>query len=128
MLATLIVDSERRTRVFGASDELEDPRSSLGHAVIGTGGHTMCLGVPGQIVGWVDEPHGIATAQVSDVRRSVNVGLIDDPELGDWVLIHVGFAMSKIDEEEAHSTREFLVALGKPYEDELEELRASAIE
>ncbi len=88
----------------------------------------MCLGVPGQIVGWVDEPHGIATAQVSDVRRSVNVGLIDDPELGDWVLIHVGFAMSKIDEEEAHSTREFLVALGKPYEDELEELRASAIE
>ena len=92
----------------------------------------MCLGIPGQIVEWVDEPHHIAKAQVSGVRRSVNVGLLaegpDAVEIGDWVLIHVGFAMSKIDEEEAAATHEFLVMLGDPYQEELAELKASAIE
>jgi len=92
----------------------------------------MCLGIPGQIVEWVDEPHHIAKAQVSNVRRNVNVGLLaegpDAVGVGDWVLIHVGFAMSKIDEEEARSTREFLVQLGTPYEEEMAELRGSAIE
>ena len=92
----------------------------------------MCLGIPGQIVEWVDQTHQIAKADVSGVRRNVNVGLLSEgPErvdIGDWVLIHVGFAMSKIDEEEARSTREFLESLGEPYEEELEELRGSAIE
>ena len=92
----------------------------------------MCLGIPGQIVEWVDEEHHIAKAQVSNVRRNVNVGLLaegpDAVDVGDWVLIHVGFAMSKIDEEEAKSTYDFLVQLGAPYEQELEELRGSAIE
>ena len=92
----------------------------------------MCLGIPGQIVEWVDEKHHIAKAQVSNVRRNVNVGLLaegpDAVDVGDWVLIHVGFAMSKIDEAEAEATREFLEQLGAPYEEELDELRASAIE
>jgi len=92
----------------------------------------MCLGIPGQIVEWVDEPHHIAKAQVSNVRRNVNVALLaegpDAVGIGDWVLIHVGFAMSKIDEDEAKSTHEFLVQLGTPFEDELAELRGSAIE
>ena len=92
----------------------------------------MCLGIPGQIVEWVDEPHHIATAQVSNVRRAVNVGLLaegpDAVGIGDWVLIHVGFAMSKIDEEEAQATREFLELLGDPYKEELAELKGCAIE
>ena len=92
----------------------------------------MCLGIPGQIVEFVDERHHIAKAEVSGVRRNVNVGLLtegaDAVGVGDWVLIHVGFAMSKIDEEEARQTREFLEMLGEPYEQELEELKGSAIE
>jgi hydrogenase expression/formation protein HypC len=92
----------------------------------------VCLGIPGQIVELVDEQHHIAKAEVSGVRRNVNVGLLaegpDAVGIGDWVLIHVGFAMSKIDEAEARATREFLQALGEPFEQELEELRGSSIE
>ena len=92
----------------------------------------MCLGIPGQIVEWVDATHQIAKAEVSGVRRNVNVGLLaagpDAVDVGDWVLIHVGFAMSKIDEEEAHETRRFLELLGDPYKEELEELKGSQIE
>ena len=92
----------------------------------------MCLGIPGQIVEVVDAEHHIAKAEVSGVRRNVNVGLLaegpDAVGVGDWVLIHVGFAMSKIDEEEAQSTLEFLRALGEPFEAELDELKGSAIE
>jgi hydrogenase expression/formation protein HypC len=92
----------------------------------------MCLAIPGQIVEWVDRDLNIAKAQVADVRRNVNVGLLAETEdavaIGDWVLIHVGFAMSKIDEEEARSTRAFLEELGDPFNEELAELRASAIE
>lgn len=92
----------------------------------------MCLGVPGQIVEMLGEHEHMARADVSGVRRAVNVGLLAETDdavtVGDWVLIHVGFAMSKIDEDEARATREFLVSLGEPYEAELEELRASSIE
>ncbi len=91
----------------------------------------MCLGIPGQIVEVVDPEHHIAKAEVSGVRRNVNVGLLtgdDAVDVGDWVLIHVGFAMSKIDEEEANATRRFLETLGAPYEEELSELRGSRIE
>ncbi|MDQ3631782.1 MAG: HypC/HybG/HupF family hydrogenase formation chaperone [Actinomycetota bacterium] len=92
----------------------------------------MCLGIPGQIVEWVDEKTNIAKAEVSGVRRAVNVGLLaegqDAVDVGDWVLIHVGFAMSKIDEEEAKSTLEFLIQLGNPFEEELAELEGSRIE
>ena len=89
----------------------------------------MCLAIPGQIVEMVDEETHIAMAEVSGVRRNVNVGLLaDGPDavgVGDWVLIHVGFAMSKVDEEEANATREFLLSLGEAYESELEELQKS---
>ncbi len=92
----------------------------------------MCLAIPGQIVEIVDEETNIAQAEVSGVRRNVNVGLLaDGPDavgVGDWVLIHVGFAMSKVDEEEARATREFLEELGDPYHEELEELKGSTIE
>jgi hydrogenase expression/formation protein HypC len=91
----------------------------------------MCLGIPGQIVELVDSEHHIAKAEVSGVRRNVNVGLLAEGDdavgVGDWVLIHVGFAMSKIDEEEAKQTRQFLETLGAPYEQELAELKASGI-
>ncbi len=76
--------------------------------------------------------HHIAKAEVSGVRRNVNIGLLSEgPDavgVGDWVLIHVGFAMSKIDEEEAQATREFLETLGETYEAELDELKTSQIE
>ena len=92
----------------------------------------MCLAIPGQIVEWVDEELNIAKVQVANVRRNVNVGLLAETEdavnIGDWVLIHVGFAMSKIDEAEAQATREFLEQLGAPYEEELAELEGSTIE
>ena len=92
----------------------------------------MCLAIPGQIVELIDEHNLIAKAEVSGVRRTINIGLLGDgPDgvgVGDWVLIHVGFAMSKIDEEEARATREFLISLGEPFEAELEELEKSRIE
>lgn len=91
----------------------------------------MCLGIPGQLVEWVDSEHHIAKADVSGVRRNINVALLtgeDAVDIGDWVLIHVGFAMSKVDEEEARATREFLETLGGEWESELDELRGSAIE
>jgi hydrogenase expression/formation protein HypC len=92
----------------------------------------MCLAIPGQIVEWVDKELNIAKAEVASVRRNVNVGLLAETDdavgIGDWVLIHVGFAMSKIDAEEARATREFLEQLGDPYRDELAELAASKIE
>lgn len=92
----------------------------------------MCLGIPGKIVEIVDPEHGIAKADVNGVRRNVNIQLLqkqdEDIGLDDWVLIHVGFAMSKIDEEEAQDTYRFLEGLGAAYEQELEELEASRIE
>jgi hydrogenase expression/formation protein HypC len=92
----------------------------------------MCLGIPGQIVEIVNDDFHIAKAEVSGVRRNVNVGLVaegpDAVEVGDWVLIHVGFAMSTIDEDEARATREALESLGDTFEQELEELRASSID
>ena len=88
----------------------------------------MCLAVPGQILEISDAENRLARVDVVGVRRTVNVGLLDDVGPGDWVLIHVGFALSKIDEEEAHATRQLLELMGAEYEQELEELKASAIE
>ena len=63
----------------------------------------MCLGIPGQIVASVDETGHRAKVDVSGVRRTIDAGLVlpDRLEAGDWVLNHVGFALSKIDREEA---------------------------
>ena len=88
----------------------------------------MCLAIPGQIVEITDQENSLARVEVVGVRRTVNIGLLDDVEPGDWVLIHVGFALSKIDEEEAMATRRLLEMMGAEYEQELEELKASAIE
>jgi hydrogenase expression/formation protein HypC len=88
----------------------------------------MCLAVPGQVVGLVDEANRLAKVDVAGVLRNVNVALLDDVREGDWVLIHVGFAMSKVDEEEARATIALLQQMGEAYEQELEDLKASAIE
>jgi len=64
---------------------------------------------------------------VAGVQRNVNVGLLDAVDAGDWVLIHVGFAMSKVDEEEAQTTLGLLQRMGEAYEQELEDLKGSAI-
>ena len=93
----------------------------------------MCLAIPGQVVEIVDEANRLARVEIAGVRRTVNVGLLDDDpgggvQPGDWVLIHVGFALSKVDEEEAHATLALLQNMGEDYEQELEELKASVIE
>jgi hydrogenase expression/formation protein HypC len=92
----------------------------------------MCLAIPGQIVELVDEHNRLATVDVGGVRRTVNIGLLDlegeGVGPGDWVLIHVGFAISQVDEDEARATRELLERMGSAYEQELQELRTSVIE
>jgi hydrogenase expression/formation protein HypC len=92
----------------------------------------MCLAIPGQVVEFVDHDNQIAKVDVVGVRRNINVSLLSDEsggvQIGDWVLIHVGFAISRIDEEEARATRELLEQMGLEYEQELEELKASVIE
>ena len=88
----------------------------------------MCLAIPGRILEIVDAGNRLAKVDVAGVRRTVNVGLLDDADVGDWVLIHVGFALSKVDEEEALATLRLLQRMGEAYEQELEDLRASVIE
>lgn len=89
----------------------------------------MCLGIPGQVVGIVDAANSIALVDVAGVRRRISLACILDegatPEscMGDWVLIHVGFAMSRIDEAEAKATLDMLMALGDP---DLDAMRAPA--
>jgi hydrogenase expression/formation protein HypC len=87
----------------------------------------VCLAIPGQIVEVVDEANNLATVDVAGVRRKVSIGLLDAVP-GDWVLIHVGFAISRVDEEEALATRALLEQMGAEYEQELHELRESVIE
>ncbi|MEO6859107.1 MAG: HypC/HybG/HupF family hydrogenase formation chaperone, partial [Solirubrobacteraceae bacterium] len=83
----------------------------------------MCLAIPGQVVEIVDEVNQIAKVDVAGVRRNINVSLLavdgDEATPGDWVLIHVGFALSKVDEEEALTTRKLLEGMGEDYEQEL---------
>ncbi len=90
----------------------------------------MCLGVPGRIVSLDDAANMLATVDVVGVRRKVNVTcIVDDSHpfeacLGDWVLVHVGFAMSRIDAERARETLTILDELGE-MQAELESLSAS---
>jgi len=92
----------------------------------------MCLAIPGKIVEVVDETNRLAKVDVAGVQRTINIGLLDaegdGAQPGDWVLIHVGFALSKVDEEEAEATLKLLEGMGADYEQELEELKASVIE
>ena len=87
----------------------------------------MCLGIPGEVVTITDTAANLAVVEVGGVRRVINVGLLDDVTSGDWVLVHVGFAMSKIDEAEAQATLAMLEGLGQAYTDELVALRSSEI-
>lgn len=90
----------------------------------------MCLGIPGKIIDIVDDENSIAKVDVSGVKRNVSVALVRPEGIGpgDWVLIHVGFAMSKIDEDEAHETMKALLLMGQTYTDELQMLHSSQIE
>lgn len=93
----------------------------------------MCLAIPGQVIEIVDTHNRLARVEIAGVRRVVNVSLLDDDSgggvgPGDWVLIHVGFALSRVDEGEALATLALLEQMGAEYEQELEELKASAIE
>ena len=90
----------------------------------------MCLGIPGQILEIVDDANSIAKVDVSGVKRNVSVALVRPEGIasGDWVLIHVGFAMSKIDENEARETMRALMLMGQSYTDELSMLHQSQIE
>ena len=87
----------------------------------------MCLAIPGRITEVVDHDLRLAKVDVAGVRRTVNIGLLDDLAPGDWVLVHVGFALSKVDEEEAAATLALLREMGAEFEQELEELKTSDV-
>ncbi len=89
----------------------------------------MCLGIPGEVIELLDRPD-LAKVNVSGVRRAINIGLLENENVqpGDWILIHVGFALSKIDEKEAAATLAFLEGVGQTYTDELVALAQSTIE
>jgi hydrogenase expression/formation protein HypC len=89
----------------------------------------MCLGIPGEIVEILADREDLAMVSVEGVKRVVNVGLLEDETLvpGDWILIHVGFALSKIDEREAKASLEWLTGVGDAYTDELKALAESDI-
>jgi hydrogenase expression/formation protein HypC len=90
----------------------------------------MCLGIPGRIVSIDDAKRKLATVDVSGVKRQVNIACIvseDHPVdqcVGDWVLVHVGFAMSRINEWEAAQTLKVLTELGEA-QAEMEAMRLS---
>ncbi|MFK8251900.1 HypC/HybG/HupF family hydrogenase formation chaperone [Ancylobacter terrae] len=93
----------------------------------------MCLGIPGRIVAIVDEPAMLATVDVGGVRRTVDVVCVAAPDrplsdlLDAWVIVHVGFAMSVIDEEEAAATLKVLAEIGEA-EAEMEAIRLGSVE
>lgn len=89
----------------------------------------MCLGIPGQVVELVDPEQYLATVEVSGVRRIISVRLLADEglEAGDWVLVHVGFAMARIDEGEAQETLEQVKKMGRDYLDEFDAFKSSQI-
>jgi len=84
----------------------------------------MCLAIPGKIVEIVDAGNRIAKVEVGGVKRNINIGMLAENEthIGDYVLIHVGFAMSKVDEQEAEETLRMLKELGE-YQNEFENFK-----
>ena len=91
----------------------------------------MCLGIPGQIIEVTDPVKKLAIVNVGGVKRTINIGCIVNEDhsaqscLGDWVLVHVGFAMSRIDEDEAARTLALLTEMGE-VQMELDAMRLSA--
>lgn len=90
----------------------------------------MCLGIPGEVVELFTDRTDLAMVDVSGVRRAINIGLLDEGGVkpGDWILIHVGFALSKIDEAEAAAALAFLEGIGTAYDEELAALAESNID
>ncbi|MBW3664727.1 MAG: HypC/HybG/HupF family hydrogenase formation chaperone [Actinobacteria bacterium] len=90
----------------------------------------MCLGIPGQVIDFLDGTDQLAKVEVTGVTRNINVGLVreDGLKVGDWVLIHVGFAMSIIDEAEATDALEGLRMLGEAFDTEVEDIARSRID
>ncbi len=92
----------------------------------------MCLGIPGRIVKIDDVAKKLATVDVSGIKRQVNIACIVNEDhsvascVGDWVLVHVGFAMSRIDEREAALTLQVLTELGEA-QAEIEAMRMTAV-
>jgi hydrogenase expression/formation protein HypC len=84
----------------------------------------MCLAIPGQIVEIVDDERDIAKVEFSGVRRNVNITLVrqDGANVGNWVLVHVGFALRVIDEKEAAETLRFLEMIGAEFRAELDQI------
>jgi hydrogenase expression/formation protein HypC len=84
----------------------------------------MCLAIPGRVVSFVAQEPNLAVVEVAGVRRRVDVGLLQDdpPAAGEWVLIHVGFAMSKVSEAAAREQMQTLHMLGE-HEAAMEEVR-----
>lgn len=89
----------------------------------------MCLGIPGQVVGIVDPQQHLATVDVNGVRRTISARLLAEENLtvGDWVLVHVGFAMAKIDEREAELTLDQVQKMGAEYLNEIEAFNSTEI-
>jgi hydrogenase expression/formation protein HypC len=90
----------------------------------------MCLGIPAQVIEVVDRAGGLARVDVSGVRREVSVALVDEPsapvQAGEWVLIHVGFALARIDEDDARETLA-LLQQGAELDEELRQLREGTV-
>jgi hydrogenase expression/formation protein HypC len=84
----------------------------------------MCLAIPGKIIEILDDANRIAKVEVGGVRRNVNMALLDEARIGDYVLVHVGFALSKIDEQEAAATLRLLEEMGA-YQPEVEQFKSS---
>lgn len=86
----------------------------------------MCLAIPGRIVEIVDEANQIAKVDVGGVKRNINIGMLekDEARVGDYVLIHVGFAMSKVDEHEAEETLRLLKEIGQ-FEPEFDQFKTT---
>jgi hydrogenase expression/formation protein HypC len=88
----------------------------------------MCLGIPGRLVEIINDDFRIGTVEVSGVRGSVSLALLtDEIAVGDWVLVHVGFALARIDEQDAERTLAWLEGMGQAYADELQSFEASRI-
>ena len=89
----------------------------------------MCLGIPGQVVTITDQAERLAKVDVNGVQRVISIRLLDAEPVtaGDWVLVHDGFALARIDEREAEMTLQAMQRLGRAYDDELDAFTSSGL-
>jgi len=89
----------------------------------------MCLGIPGQVIEIVDADAHLAKVEVNGIKRIISIKLLAEQNVihGDWVLVHVGFAMAKIDQGEADLTLDAVKKMGQSYYDELDAFTSTAI-